>query len=262
MHSYRTLALFFGSLMFGEPLKSLKYLSVTLTELSPRFSSTSASTSCAVSTHAEGIIHQRAVEAREQKVGGQEMVFKKIRSMKRRLDDRATGDVNAQLQKIFTDLQASTSSIGSQYKTLAKGATKANHATTATAMSTQQAALQTALNTAISGVTKLIGQLNGDIDLNNLAGTIVNIINDLYPALATVEAGLAQDPALAPLVNGLAASLNGPLIFLVSGTESLLVGLLPIVNGLINGLGLGPVIAGVGATVGGLLTGLGLPKIL
>lgn len=91
--------------------------------------------------------------------------------------------------------------------------------------------LEQALKTATAGVAKFVGEVRGDVNLLNLAQTVTSVVMDLTQLLGTVEAGLAQDPALAPLVSTLAGLLNGPLATLLAGLTGLLNGLLPLVQG-------------------------------
>ncbi|KAL8279104.1 hypothetical protein RQP46_008562 [Phenoliferia psychrophenolica] len=176
--------------------------------------------------------------------------------IRNRLDSRS--DPAASLQTVMDTLQSQTGTISEKIQSIATAAPTNSNAETMSSMTAEYSSLEAALNTALAGVTKLLGQVKGDVNLLDLAGTITNVIADLLPALATVEAGLAMDPALAPLIATLAGILNGPLIGLITTLEGLLQGLLPIVNALLAALGLTPLLVSLQGTVDGLLTGLGL----
>ncbi|KAL8293330.1 hypothetical protein RQP46_000031 [Phenoliferia psychrophenolica] len=154
------------------------------------------------------------------------------------------------IQAIIDVLAGKTGPISDNIKSIATAAPTTPKLRTAKSVSVQYSSLQVALNVALAGVTQLVAGLD-------LAGTVVNVVTDLQTALNTVEAGLAIDPALAPLATALAAITNGPLAQLLLALEGLLSGLLPVVNGLLAGLGLAPVLVGVQGLVDGLLTGLG-----
>ncbi|KAM0750365.1 hypothetical protein T439DRAFT_334749 [Meredithblackwellia eburnea MCA 4105] len=171
---------------------------------------------------------------------------------------KRASDPAAQLQTVLDQLKAQVGPIATKIQDIANASPTTPSATTTSQMNGQYSALEIALNTAVAGVTHLLSQVKGDVNLLNLAQTIVDVIADLEPALVTVETGLALDPALAPLVGGLAAILNGPLVTLLTALEGLLVGLLPVVQGLLVSLGLTPLLLGLQGLVDGLLTALGL----
>ncbi|KAL8279102.1 hypothetical protein RQP46_008560 [Phenoliferia psychrophenolica] len=185
-----------------------------------------------------------------------DVTAKKMLRIRNRLDSRSTPA--ASLQTVMDTLKSKTGPISEKIQSITLAAPTTPSAETTTSMNAEYSSLEAALNTALAGVTKLLGQVKGDVNLLDLAGTITNVIADLYPALATVEAGLAMDPALAPLITTLAGILNGPLVSIITTLEGLLQGLLPIVNALLAALGLTPLLVGLQGTVGGLLTGLGL----
>ncbi|KAL8293310.1 hypothetical protein RQP46_000011 [Phenoliferia psychrophenolica] len=160
-------------------------------------------------------------------------------------------------QDILNVLSGKTGPISDQIKAISAAAPTTSNAATTSNMNSQYSSLQVALNVALAGVTQLVAEVKGDVNLLDLAGTVANVVADLQTALNTVEAGLAIDPALAPLATALAAITNGPLAQLLAALEGLLAGLLPVVNGLLAGLGLAPVLLGVQGIVDGLLTGLG-----
>ncbi|KAM0750366.1 hypothetical protein T439DRAFT_348364 [Meredithblackwellia eburnea MCA 4105] len=208
------------------------------------------------STGEDGIARRsRALSARAAALEAQQNRIK--RSYKGTNVKRAS-DPAAELQTVLDQLKEQVGPIASKIQDIVKASPSTPSTTTTSQMNDQYSALELALNTAVGGVTHLLSQVKGDVNLLNLAQTIVDVIADLEPALLTVETGLSLDPALAPLVAGLASILNGPLVTLLTTLEGLLVGLLPLVQGLLLSLGLTPLLLGLQGLVDGLLTALGL----
>ncbi|KAL8276402.1 hypothetical protein RQP46_011200 [Phenoliferia psychrophenolica] len=161
-------------------------------------------------------------------------------------------ETTASVQSIFNTLKSKTGPFSQNMKTLAKTASATS------SMEDENAGLLAALDVALGGVTHLVGQLAGDVNLLDLAGTVVDVVKDVEDALTTIEKGLELDPTLAPIVATLAGILNGPLVDLLSAVTGLTSGLLPIVQGLLSTLGLDGLLSGVGGLLGGLIGFLGL----
>ncbi|KAL8277298.1 hypothetical protein RQP46_010251 [Phenoliferia psychrophenolica] len=171
---------------------------------------------------------------------------------------KLTANAPASVQDVLNTLKVKTGDISANIKAISAAAPTSSKAETSSKLSSQNSVLEDVLNTAVEGLTKFVGEIKGDLNLLDLAGTVVDIVADLTTALVTVEKALELDPALAPLVETLAGLLNGPLVSILGLVTGLTSALLPIIQGLLTTLGLDPLLAELQGLVGALLTVLGL----
>lgn len=71
----------------------------------------------------------------------------------------------ASLQTILDDLKAKTGPISKNYQKIAAAAPTTPTAATTASMNDENSSLEEALNVAVAGVTKLLGQVKGDVNL-------------------------------------------------------------------------------------------------